>query len=113
MCTITRCAARLHTGLCADCTHLDVDLAGYIDFLRGSSSLDVDCVNFKPQAFDVSANLKMTRPAFGGYPMATIVRPPVPFGGGHRAAGRYEKAPLQPGGYGHLSNSAPHCGARR
>ena len=22
-----RCAARLHTGLCADCTHLDVDMA--------------------------------------------------------------------------------------
>ena len=25
-----RCAARLHTGLCADCTHLDVDVANYI-----------------------------------------------------------------------------------
>ncbi len=24
-----RCAARLHTGLCADCTHLDVDVANY------------------------------------------------------------------------------------
>ena len=22
-----RCAARLHTGLCADCTHLDIDVA--------------------------------------------------------------------------------------
>ena len=29
-----RCAARLHTGLCADCTHLDVDVANYIQFLR-------------------------------------------------------------------------------
>ena len=29
-----RCAARLHTGLCADCTHLDVDVAKYKDFLR-------------------------------------------------------------------------------
>ena len=29
-----RCAARLHTGLCADCTHLDVDLNGYIEFLN-------------------------------------------------------------------------------
>lgn len=37
-----RCAARLHTGLCADCTHLDVDLGGYIDFLKTGSSLDVD-----------------------------------------------------------------------
>ena len=25
-----RCAARLHTGLCADCTHLDIDVANYI-----------------------------------------------------------------------------------
>ena len=33
-----RCAARLHTGLCADCTHLDVDVANYIQFLRESSS---------------------------------------------------------------------------
>ena len=24
-----RCAARLHTGLCADCTHLDVDMGIY------------------------------------------------------------------------------------
>ena len=30
-----RCAARLHTGLTADCTHLDVDTAKYADFLRG------------------------------------------------------------------------------
>ena len=28
-----RCAARLHTGLCADCTHLDVDMPIYMDFL--------------------------------------------------------------------------------
>ena len=28
-----RCAARLHTGLCADCTHLDIDVANYIQFL--------------------------------------------------------------------------------
>ena len=37
-----RCAARLHTGLCADCTHLDIDVANYIQFLRESSTLDVD-----------------------------------------------------------------------
>ena len=29
-----RCAARLHTGLCADCTHLDVDMHIYKNFLR-------------------------------------------------------------------------------
>jgi len=70
-----RCAARLHTGLCADCTHLDVDLNGYIDFLRTASSLDVDNTNFESAQFDAKKNLKMTRPAFGGHLMATIVCP--------------------------------------
>ena len=70
-----RCAARLHTGLCADCTHLDVDLNGYINFLRTGSSLDVDSMNFETKLFDVNTNLKMTRPAFGGHLMATIVCP--------------------------------------
>ena len=49
-----RCAARLHTGLCADCTHLDVD----------SQKWDME-----------DRNLKMTRPAFGGHLMATIICP--------------------------------------
>ena len=70
-----RCAARLHTGLCADCTHLDVDLGGYIDFLRKESSVDVDNTSFESKMFDVERNLKMTRPAFGGHLMATIVCP--------------------------------------
>lgn len=70
-----RCAARLHTGLCADCTHLDVKLDGYINFLRTGSSLDVDNTNFETKLFDVNTNLKMTRPAFGGHLMATIVCP--------------------------------------
>lgn len=70
-----RCAARLHTGLCADCTHLDVDLSGYISFLRTASSLNVDELSFDSKQFDVDRNLKMTRPAFGGHLMATIVCP--------------------------------------
>ena len=70
-----RCAARLHTGLCADCTHLDVDLDGYVNFLRTGSSLDVDSMSFESKLFDVNKNLKMTRPAFGGHLMATIVCP--------------------------------------
>ena len=37
-----RCAARLRTGLTADCTHLDIDMNTYIDFLKNSSTLDVD-----------------------------------------------------------------------
>ena len=66
-----RCAARLHTGLCADCTHLDMDLNGYVNFLRTGFSLDVDNMNFENKLFDVNTNLKMTRPA-----MATV-RPGV------------------------------------
>ena len=66
-----RCAARLHTGLCADCTHLDVDVPNYIQFLREASTLDVDA-----QKWDMEdRNLKMTRPAFGGHLMATIICP--------------------------------------
>ncbi len=70
-----RCAARLHTGLCADCTHLDVDLDGYKNFLREGSNVDVDNTNFDSKLFDVTKNLKMTRPAFGGHLMAPIVCP--------------------------------------
>lgn len=70
-----RCAANLHTGLCADCTHLDVDLDGYVNFLKEASSLDVENTNFESKQFDVGTNLKMTRPAFGGHLMATIVCP--------------------------------------
>ena len=66
-----RCAARLHTGLTADATHLDVDTAGYIEYLRESSTIDVDSQNFDME----DKNLKMTRPAFGGHLMATIVCP--------------------------------------
>jgi len=70
-----RCAARLHTGLCADCTHLDVDMDGYVNFLRTGSNLDVETTRFESKLFDVRTNLKMTRPAFGGHLMATIVCP--------------------------------------
>lgn len=66
-----RCAARLHTGLTADCTHLDIDMNKYVDFLRESSTIDVDSVKFKME----DLNLKMTRPAFGGHLMATIICP--------------------------------------
>ena len=66
-----RCAARLHTGLTADATHLDIDTGKYIQFLRESSTIDVDS-----QKFDMEdRNLKMTRPAFGGHLMATIICP--------------------------------------
>ncbi|MDO4566634.1 MAG: electron transfer flavoprotein subunit alpha/FixB family protein [Oscillospiraceae bacterium] len=66
-----RLAARLHTGLTADCTHLDIDVNKYVEFLRESSTIDVDS-----QQFDYdNRDLKMTRPAFGGHLMATIICP--------------------------------------
>lgn len=66
-----RCAARLHTGLTADATHLDIDTAKYVEFLKESSTIDLS-----KQKFDMEdRNLKMTRPAFGGHLMATIICP--------------------------------------
>ena len=65
-----RVAARLHTGLTADCTHLDVDVEKYKAFLKTTSTIDVDNT-----PFENNKNLKMTRPAFGGHLMATIVCP--------------------------------------
>ncbi len=65
-----RCAARLRTGLTADCTHLDVNVEKYKEFLKSTSTIDVD--NTK---FEENTNLKMTRPAFGGHLMATIICP--------------------------------------
>ena len=76
-----RCAARLHTGLCADCTHLDVSVPVYQEFLKGASTLAEDRIAGTSSAMvmgekhDVSHDLKMTRPAFGGHLMATIICP--------------------------------------
>lgn len=66
-----RVAARLHTGLCADCTHLDINMDLYTDFLREASTMDIDNMSFDM----ADTNLKMTRPAFGGHMMATIICP--------------------------------------
>ena len=66
-----RCAARLHTGLTADCTHLDIDMNTYVDFLDKNSNVDVANTDFKMD----DVNMKMTRPAFGGHLMATIICP--------------------------------------
>ena len=76
-----RCAARLHTGLCADCTHLDIDMPNYKGFLKEVSTLPADrieklgtvMINREPHS--VERDLKMTRPAFGGHLMASIICP--------------------------------------
>ncbi len=76
-----RCAARLHTGLCADCTHLDVEMTNYKQFLREASTLPEDKIEKVGTAMvlgekrDVAKDLKMTRPAFGGHLMASIICP--------------------------------------
>ncbi len=76
-----RCAARLHTGLCADCTHLDVDMPTYKNFLKENSTLPAEKIDGMGTAMvmgeqhDVSRDLKMTRPAFGGHLMASIICP--------------------------------------
>ena len=76
-----RCAARLHTGLCADCTHLDIDMDIYKDFLTNNSVLKperiagVGTAKVLGKDHDVSKDLKMTRPAFGGNLMASIICP--------------------------------------
>ena len=78
-----RCAARLHTGLCADCTHLDVDMPIYMDFLKENSTLPEDrlkvieghTVKVLGEDHDTTRDLKMTRPAFVGHLMASIICP--------------------------------------
>ena len=70
-----RIAARLNTGLCADCTHLDVDVGTYVEFLRENSTLDEKGIGEDKLREKFDKDLKMTRPAFGGHLMATIVCP--------------------------------------
>ena len=76
-----RVAARLHTGLTADCTHLDIDLPNYKNFLKEASTLPEDRINklgtvmINREPHPVDRDLKMTRPAFGGHLMATIICP--------------------------------------
>lgn len=65
-----RIAGRIHTGLTADCTRLDVEVSKYQEYLRKATNVPEE----KILALDTSdRNLKMTRPAFGGNVMATIV----------------------------------------
>lgn len=65
-----RVAARVHTGLTADCTHLDIDMNKYFEFLKATSTADTDAIEKRLGMEDKT--LKMTRPAFGGNVMATI-----------------------------------------
>ena len=66
-----RVAARLNTGLTADCTKLDVKVSSYIDYAEKNTTLDTSDLDPK----DENRGLKQTRPAFGGNLMATIICP--------------------------------------
>ncbi len=66
-----RIAARLDTGLTADCTRLDVNTGNYIDYLDQYTTMNTKDMDRN----DGNKNLKQTRPAFGGNLMATIVCP--------------------------------------
>lgn len=66
-----RIAARLDTGLTADCTRLDINTGKYIDYLETYTTANTNGLN--PE--DGDKGLKQTRPAFGGNLMATIVTP--------------------------------------
>jgi electron transfer flavoprotein alpha subunit/NAD-dependent dihydropyrimidine dehydrogenase PreA subunit len=66
-----RIAARLDTGLTADCTRLDMNTGSYIDYLDQYTTMNTNDMDRN----DGNKNLKQTRPAFGGNLMATIVCP--------------------------------------
>jgi electron transfer flavoprotein alpha subunit len=66
-----RVAARLNTGLTADCTRLDVRVSTYMDYAKKNTTLDTSSLDEN----DPSTGLKQTRPAFGGNLMATIICP--------------------------------------
>ena len=66
-----RIAARLDTGLTADCTRLDISVANYMDYLENNTTASLTGLDRE----DKSVGLKQTRPAFGGNLMATIICP--------------------------------------
>ena len=66
-----RVAARLNTGLTADCTRLDINVANYMDYLEANTTASLKGLDRE----DPSKGLKQTRPAFGGNLMATIITP--------------------------------------
>lgn len=66
-----RIAARLDTGLTADCTRLDINTGKYMQYLETYTTAST--AGLDPESKDTG--LKQTRPAFGGNLMATIVTP--------------------------------------
>ena len=61
-----RCAARLHTGLCADCTHLDIDMPNYKGFLKEASTLPEERIEKlgTVKKRECKKNVEILHPAF-------------------------------------------------
>jgi electron transfer flavoprotein alpha subunit len=66
-----RIAARLDTGLTADCTRLDVKVATYKEYAQKNTTLDIKTLDSEGEG----TKFLQTRPAFGGNLMATIICP--------------------------------------
>ena len=98
-----RIAARANTGLTADCTHLDVDLVKYVDFANKNTTLDTSNID----TTKVDKGLKMTRPAFGGNLMATIICPNTRPQMSTVRPGVMQKLERKPGATGEVVNITP------
>lgn len=66
-----RIAARLNTGLTADCTRLDVKISTYKEYAEKYTTLNTSNLD----AGSTETKFLQTRPAFGGNLMATIICP--------------------------------------
>ncbi len=66
-----RIAARLHTGLCADCTALDIDKDGLVSWTRpalgGNIMATVICKEYRPQMGSVRPKTFKAQPAAAGH----------------------------------------------
>ena len=96
-----RCAARLHTGLCADCTHLDIDMPNYKGFLREASTLPEERIEkLGTVMINREAPRCVPRPEddpsrFRRSPDGVHHLPPLPPRYGDRSPRRYEEARVQ------------------
>ena len=76
-----RCAARLHTGLCADCTHLDIDMPIYKNFLKEASTLPAERIEklgtVKINGADHDVSRKGQRVRFGVGIVTAVRKGPV------------------------------------
>jgi electron transfer flavoprotein alpha subunit len=98
-----RCAARLHTGLCADCTHLDIDMDIYKDFLKNNSVLKeerIDGLGTAQGARQGSRRIQGSEDDPSGIrrkPDGFHHLPALPSVHGYRSSGRSEESSVRSG----------------